>query len=115
MQIQRDGSGRLTLDRGPFARRLVLTEDQASNLQPLLDAYSIHDRRMRRWVVPGVILGFALGGAGSNMGPRFNVVNVAGFTLLAAMAVAAFVIQAQFARSPLSRALADLHRTAPRA
>ena len=55
-QIQRDDQGRLLLNRGPFAKKLILTEEQASELQPLIDASYVWNKSLRRWMTPLIII-----------------------------------------------------------
>lgn len=112
-QIQRDERGRLILNRGPFAKKLILTEEQASELQPLLDDFYIWDKRLRRWMMPCLLLMGPIVLFVSNLVPKEYFVPV---TLAPIVIVAPLLLigQIQFMKTPLHRALRDLHKSAPR-
>ena len=55
-QIQRDDQGRLLLSGGLFAKKLILTEEQASELQPLIDASYVWNKSLRRWMTPLIVI-----------------------------------------------------------
>ena len=113
-QIQRDEQGRLTLSRGPFAKKLVLTEEQARRLQPLLDDFYIWDKRLRRWMMPCLLLMGTIVPFVSNLVSKEYFVPVA-LALIVIVAPILLIGQIQFMKTPLYRALQDLNRTAPTA
>ena len=108
-RIQRDEQGRLTLSRGPFAKKLVLTEEQARRLQPLLDDFYIWDKRLRRWMVPCLLLMGTIVLFVSNLVPDLHVLTVA-LAPAVVFAPVLVAIQLNYMKQPWYGALRDLHR-----
>ena len=115
-QIQRDDQGRLLLSGGLFAKKLVLTEEQASEFQPLLDGFSSWRKRVRRWIlacgavvfVVCVVILLVLQYA-TDVGPELHgpimLATVCVFNVLAAVAV-----QLNCKKQPWYQAYVDLHK-----
>ena len=108
-QIQMDERGRLILGRGPFAKKLILTEEQASELQPIFDEFYVWDKRLRRWMMPCLYTLIFAVPLLPNLVPDLHVLTVA---LAPAVVFAPVLVamQLNYMKQPWYGALRDLHR-----
>lgn len=114
-QIQRDDQGRLILSSGPFAKKFVLTEQQASELQPLIDGFYIWDKRLRRWLMPFFCMMLVIAvGVVSDVSMKTVLLFIVGIGTIVMVGIQINIMKQPWYRTYCDL-LKDLHKTAPRA